>query len=379
MPARTLSILAVEPWLGGSHQQFLEQWRRHSRHEIDVLGLPARHWRWRMRSAAWELARELPQRKRPDLIFASDFLDLPSFLGQLPPHWGHPPAAIYFHENQLTYPLSDASDVERTRERDQHLAFTNVLSCVRADLAVFNSDFHRRDFLQAAIDMCGALPRPNPRRELEDAIDAAAVVGPGIDLTEIPLGAGGPEGTPLRVLFNQRWEFDKDPVGFLRAVLAAREHRAEIELMLLGESFELLPPGAKEPLAALETHIVRRGFAKSREEYARLVGSCDVVVSTSRHEFFGIAVAEALAAGCRPLLPNRLAYPELVANDERVLYEREEDLVREMVQLAESPAIWRDPGVRADWRTRVERHDARRVASDLDELCARFSPVPGTS
>ena len=30
------------------------------------------------------------------------------------------------------------------------------------------------------------------------------------------------------------------------------------------------------------------------------------------HEFFGISAAEAIAAGLFPILPNRLAYPELI-------------------------------------------------------------------
>ena len=42
---------------------------------------------------------------------------------------------------------------------------------------------------------------------------------------------------------------------------------------------------------------------RDRGEYLELIGTCDVVASTARHEFFGIAVAEAMAAGCAPLLP----------------------------------------------------------------------------
>ena len=36
-----------------------------------------------------------------------------------------------------------------------------------------------------------------------------------------------------------------------------------------------------------------------------------MVVSCARHEFFGISMVEAVAAGAYPLLPNRLAYPEV--------------------------------------------------------------------
>ena len=37
-----------------------------------------------------------------------------------------------------------------------------------------------------------------------------------------------------------------------------------------------------------------------------------MVVSTAVHEFFGIGVIEATSAGAVPLLPDRLAYPELL-------------------------------------------------------------------
>jgi glycosyltransferase involved in cell wall biosynthesis len=54
------------------------------------------------------------------------------------------------------------------------------------------------------------------------------------------------------------------------------------------------------------------GYAVDRAEYAHWLWQCDVVVSTARHEFFGLAVAEALACGCLPVLPEALAYPELI-------------------------------------------------------------------
>jgi len=40
-------------------------------------------------------------------------------------------------------------------------------------------------------------------------------------------------------------------------------------------------------------------------------------VSTAQHEFFGLAVVEAIAAGAFPVLPNRLVYPERIPEEYR--------------------------------------------------------------
>src|SRR6185295_9493603 len=95
----------------------------------------------------------------------------------------------------------------------------------------------------------------------------------------------------------------------------AAQRGAKLELVLLGESFEALPPGAEDLLNELAPMIRRRGFAADRADYAGALATADVVVSTARHEFFGISVCEAMAAGCTPFVPRRLAYPELVPRE----------------------------------------------------------------
>jgi len=48
------------------------------------------------------------------------------------------------------------------------------------------------------------------------------------------------------------------------------------------------------------------------DEYQDFLLSGDVVVSAAGHEFFGMAIVEAIAAGAVPILPNRLSFPELI-------------------------------------------------------------------
>jgi glycosyltransferase involved in cell wall biosynthesis len=378
--ARRLSILALEPWMRGSHEQFLARWRRDSRHDVRVIGLAGRDWKWRMRASSHELAQRIAREKieAPDVLFASDFVDVPGLYGWLPPSWGGVPCVLYFHENQLTYPL--APGVEPS-ERDLHFAFTNALSALRASHVVFNSRYHRDDFARAADEMLARAPRPNPRAALRAALANADVIAPGIDLAEIALGKGAEDGAPLRVVFNHRWEHDKDPPAFLGAVRDALRQGARLELVLLGESFDVLPPGAAELLDELEPTVRERGFA-DRARYADLLARCDVVVSTARHEFFGIALAEAMAAGCTPLAPARLSYPELVPSElhARCLYRDADDLAVRMHDAASNPRAFRanvpdgtrtiGAEMRARMRAAIEPFAADRCAQRLDDLVA---------
>ncbi len=370
-----LRILALEPWLGGSHRAFLEAWSARSQHEVQVLGLKDEHWKWRMSAGSWELARGLAEEPLPDLIFASDYLDLPAFLGHAPAGYAKLPTLVYFHENQITYPVPDEGP---GKGRDHQYGFTNIMSCVRAGGLAFNSAYHLEEFAGGALRLLQILPKPNPRRELEAALESARIIAPGIDLEAFGLGSGAPSTAPLRVLFNHRWEHDKAPAAFLSTVLEVLASGTRLELVLLGETYAQLPPGCEEQLAQLEPVTLQRGFADSREHYAELIASCDVVVSTALHEFFGMSVLEAMACGATPLLPNRLSYPGLFEAHDRqqALYADERELRVRLVELAADPARTRSGEERKRWRTAAERWSADRTAKELDSFCAELAARP---
>jgi glycosyltransferase involved in cell wall biosynthesis len=101
---------------------------------------------------------------------------------------------------------------------------------------------------------------------------------------------------------------------------------------------------------------VQWGYIASRAEYLTLLGQADLVVSTADHEFFGISVLEAMAAGAFPLLPNRLSYPELLPPSlrDQCLYTDETDLTEKtyarLSDLSPAPPALRQSVVaRFDW------------------------------
>ncbi len=180
-----MRIVALEPFYGGSHRAFLDGWRRHSRHEFSVIGLPARNWKWRMRQAAVTFAEQVAKRiadgQSWDALFCSDMLNLAEFRG-LCPAAAELPSVVYFHENQLTYPVRYGD------QRDCHFGYTNFTTCLAADAIWFNSEFHRREYLAALRLFLKRMPDFQSLAAI-DAIEAkSSIQPPGIE----PLPPRGP-------------------------------------------------------------------------------------------------------------------------------------------------------------------------------------------
>ncbi|MDP6381562.1 MAG: DUF3524 domain-containing protein, partial [Phycisphaerae bacterium] len=102
MSRAQLNILAVEPYFGGLRRDFLEGLCAHSRHKWTLLTLPARNRPWRIRASALHFAQQMRGlRRRFDLLFVTDLLNLADLLALSPPRIRQLPAVAYFHENSL--------------------------------------------------------------------------------------------------------------------------------------------------------------------------------------------------------------------------------------------------------------------------------------
>lgn len=301
-----MKLLLVEPYFGGSHRAWAEGYRRHSAHEVRLVTHPAAWWKWRMRGSAVTLGEEVVRIRsggwEPDVVVVTDMVDLPAlrwFAGL-----DRVPVALYLHETQLTYPDAPGA------EPDVSYAFTNWLSALAADVVLFNSGYHLETFFEELPRLLRHFP-DRTHEHLIDGVRAKSEVLPvGVELgwaPDLPVPKPGP---PL-VVWNHRWEHDTGPEEFVDAAVAARSAGEEFRLALCGPRFRQVPDALARARAELGDLVVHDGHAPV-EEYRRLLVESAVVVSAARQEFFGISVVEAMAAGARPVLPDRLSYPWLI-------------------------------------------------------------------
>lgn len=361
-----LRVLVCEPYFSGSHRSWAEGLARHSRHDVTLVTHAGGFWKWRMQGAALTLADAVHDCVQadgsPDVLLASDMVHLPALLGLARRDLGGVPAVLYLHENQLTYPMPD------TAAPDHTYAMTNWLSMAVADHVVFNSAHHRDDLLGALPGFLRQFPDHRHGPHLAKVAARTIVLPVGVDIARFTRPRR-PNQRPV-VLWNHRWEYDKDPAAFFDALQAVADAGVEFDVAVAGERYTTEPPEFAEARAWLGDRVVHWGTA-SDDDYPELLAGADVVVSTARHEFFGVAVVEAIAAGALPVLPNRLSYPELVPAAEPYLYEDHGDLVARL-----SWALTHADGrrVAADAaRAHVQRFAWPAVAPAYDDLLAEVA------
>ncbi len=370
----------LDAFHGGSHRQFVERWRAHSRHHLHVLALPGHHWKWRMRHAAIEFAERLQDAVAAgetwDALVCTDMLNLAEFSGLAPAPVAALPRVVYFHENQLTFPVA------RPDARDLHFGFSNFTTCLAADEVWFNSEYHRREFLGALRAFVARMPDHRPLAAVERVAARARVHSPGIDSVSAS-GAGRPRERapgPLRIVWPHRWEYDKGPELLFAALRLLFDRGVEFRVSVIGQTFRRVPEVFARARGWLLERVDRWGFQERREDYDAALRDADVVLSTAEHEFFGIAVLEAVAAGCVPLVPARLAYPETLgpvdANDGRASFFHDgapEDLAARLERLAglvaQGAPLWPTGLVSSDL---VERYRWPQVARAMDDGLARL-------
>ncbi len=364
-----MRILALEPYFGGSHQAFLDGWSTHSRHAWTVLGLPAFKWKWRMRHSAYTLTEQVRGRMAAgewwEVLFCSDMLDLAAFYGLAPAELRRIPSVAYFHENQLTYPVQFES------ERDYHFGYTNMTTALAATRVWFNSAFNRDSFLEALPAFLKRMPDHQPTEAIERIRAKSGIQPQGV--REMPQRGKRNDGPP-RILWAARWEHDKNPRLFFDALKQLKQQGTDFRISVIGQQFRDVPDVFAWAKDYFRRHIDRWGYQQTRGQYEAALREADVVVSTADHEFFGISVVEAIAAGALPVLPRRLAYPEILngiapADEELFFYNGEARVLADRLSLLArrltAGNLWQgDPrrGVRA-----VQKFTWPELAPRLDE------------
>lgn len=335
-----MKILIIEPFFTGSHKKWAEEYQQFSRHEVRILPMKGRHWKWRMHGGAVSLAHQFRQLDyTPDLILASDMLNVATFLGLLRKTVHHIPVAIYFHENQITYPWSP-DDQDVALKRDNQYGFINYTSALAADALFFNSPFHRDSFLESLPAFLQQFPDAR-EKDLLPALAAKSKSLPlGMHLQALGQHSYSPNKIPV-LLWNHRWEYDKNPEGFFNMLFRLKEKGHAFELIVLGASFSNYPDIFDQAKALLADQIIHWGYADTQAAYAQLLWRADILPVTSYQDFFGGSVVEAIYCNCFPLLPNRLAYPMHIPAAKRDihLYNTAEELFEKMsVLLGNYPA-----------------------------------------
>ena len=171
---------------------------------------------------------------------------------------------------------------------------------------------------------------------------------------------------PPMILWNHRWEHDKNPEDFYDLLTWLKKEHLDFSLVILGEGFSDHPLVFRHIKNEFSDRIKAFGFVSSKAEYYSWLEKADIVVSCATQENFGISVIEAIRYGCLPILPNRLSYPEIIPDKlhSQFIYtskqecrEKTKTLIHNVNQYADQRQILSDHMEQFSWDIRVKQYD----------------------
>ncbi len=313
-----------------------------------------------MRGAALYLAKKVKNAAEYDGLITSSLMSL----SDLRALWGPdcPRALVYFHENQLSYPLPPGETM------DYQFGFTDVTTGLVADRVLFNSQTHMDAFFGSLPGFMKMMPEYRPHWVIDQIRAKAAVLYPGCNFPAGPADLSPWDlSKPPLIIWNHRWEFDKSPETFFAALESVLSAGFEFRLALLGENFQVVPKPFLTAREKFGERIVQYGYEVSKKKYQDWLKQGVIVVSTAIQENFGISIVEAVRYGCYPLLPNNLSYPELIPakHHSDCLYSSEEELVEKLRLRLSEPERYSEK--RENLATYMERYSWELVINDYDK------------
>ena len=306
-----MRVLLLSAYAAGSHThwrrcllEMLRDW------EWVVLELPPRHFSWRIRGNPlyWSQVQRTRLQERYDLLLATSMVDLATLRGLVPELSGLP-TALYFHENQFDYPAGEG------KHGLLEAQMVSLYAALASDGLLFNSRYNQQGFVDGCATLLKRLPDLVPEGVPERLALKSRVLPVPVDVEQMNSGLTQWPGTStqqsLRLLWTGRFEYDKGGDRLLKVLRALEATTVDYELAMVGQQFRSSPSVFNSIAQEFEHRLVHFGYVDSREDYCALLRGAGIVLSTALHEFQGLAVLEAVAAGCLPIVPDRLAYSEI--------------------------------------------------------------------
>jgi glycosyltransferase involved in cell wall biosynthesis len=274
-----------------------------------VLSLPPRNFAWRIRGNSLSLAfGERALLERPcDLLLATSMTDLSTLRG-LVPALTRLPTLVYCHENQFAYPEGGRQPV-----RVEPL-MVNLYTLLAADRVIFNSAWNRDSCLDGIQGLLKKMPDAVPPGVVAHIAAKSRLLPVPLETDWFAAAGMVRSEEPLTIVWNHRWEYDKGPERLFTALLQLQQAGMDFRVHVIGQQFREQPAVFADMHARLGAHIASWGMVQDPADYRQILRCSHVVLSTALHEFQGLAVQEAVASGCVPLVPDRLAYPEFFSD-----------------------------------------------------------------
>ncbi|XP_073401677.1 tRNA-queuosine alpha-mannosyltransferase isoform X3 [Dendrobates tinctorius] len=315
-----MSVLLIEAFYGGSHKQLMDLLNGEMEGCV-LYSLPAKKWHWRARTAALHFMQAVPPSDSYRVLFTSSVLNL-SELVALRPDLGKLRKVLYFHENQLVYP------VRKNQDRDFQYGYNQILSCLVADIVVFNSTFNMESFLTSISKFLKLIPDHRPKN-LEQ------IIRPKCRVVHFPIRF--PDVS--RFLPEHKKISMECLVHHKKVDIHSQNENAKVAATGFGQVDEQLTQPWKESI----TLVIPMEKSHSKDDGQVISEPSISNFSTESprplHIVWPHRWLEAVHCGCYPLCPKALVYPEIFPAE--YLYSTPEQLLKKLQKFCKRPDIVR--------------------------------------